>query len=233
MKNILDTALCMLNDRHIEEAATYTPQTKTISFKKILPIAVCFVLVVVSAFAVKDYFSPVVTTVSLTIITSGDYITTADTNTTVAGVIDESTAVACAPEITSTTTPTTVPATTSAGTVKISLFCTTPMKDYTGWENIPFDGFYHCINIGDDYYYAAYVSEPDAYTDEPLAKEKLGKLLYEFNRSDYRFEINGSSDFTVEVYEINGYSKEEAVAVGRKDGLMKGYYAYYRTTNEE
>ena len=227
MKSLLDTALCMLDDRHIEEAATYTPQTKTISFKKILPIAVCFVLVV-SAFAVKDYFAPVVTTVSPSITTSDGFAAPGDPYTTVAGVIDESTTGAGVPPANVTTE-----STTSAGITEIRLFCTTPMKDYTGWENIPFDGFYHCINIGDDYYYAAYVSDPDAYTDEPLAKEKLGKLLYEFNRSDYRFEINGSSDFTVEVYEINGYSKEEAVAVGRKDGLMKGYYAYYRTTNEE
>lgn len=223
MRNLLNTALCMLSDRHIEEAATYAPQAKTISFRKILPLAVCFVLVVVSAFAVKDYFSPVITQT-----TTDGFVAPDSPYTTVAGVTDESTMVAYAPPGNVTTE-----STTSAGITEIRLFCTTPMKDYTGWENIPFDGFYHCINIGDDYYYAAYVSDPDAYTDEPLAKEKLGKLLYEFNRSDYRFEINGSSDFTVEVYEINGYSKEEAVAVGRKDGLMKGYYAYYRTTNEE
>lgn len=223
MKNLLDSALCMIDDRHIEEAATYAPQAKTISFRKILPLAVCFVLVVVSAFAVKNYFAPDVIQT-----TTDNFVAPDSPYTTVAGVTDESTTGADVPPANITTE-----STTSAGITKIRLFCTTPMKDYTGWENIPFDGFYHCINIGDDYYYAAYVSDPDAYTDEPLAKEKLGKLLYEFNRSDYRFEINGSSDFTVEVYEINGYSKEEAVAVGRKDGLMKGYYAYYRTTNEE
>ncbi|MBQ7861057.1 MAG: hypothetical protein IJ349_02500 [Clostridia bacterium] len=234
MKNLLDTAFCMLDDRHIEEAATYTPQTKTISFKKILPIAVCFVLVVVSAFAVKDYFSPVVTTVSPTITTNGNYITTADTNTTVAGVVEGSSTVACAPEITPTTTPTTAPATTSSGTVEISLYCTTPMIDYTGWESMPFQSFYHCIDIGGAYYYADYVNNSSAsHTDEPLEKEKLGALLYKFNRSDYRFEINGSGDFTVEIYEIIGYSKEEAVAVGRKDGLMKGYYPYYRIINNQ
>lgn len=216
----------MLDDRHITEAATYTPQVKTISLKRILPIAVCFVLVVVSAFAVKDYFAPVVTTVSPTVTTNDGYDSS---DTTVAGVIDKSTTVAQAPEQTSTTTPT-----TSAGSTKISLYCTAPMEDYTGWENMPFQSFYHCIDIGGAYYYADYVNNSSAsHTDEPLEKEKLGALLYKFNRSDYRFEINGSGDFTVEIYEIIGYSKEEAVAVGRKDGLMKGYYAYYRTTNEE
>lgn len=230
MKNILDTALCMLNDRHIEEAATYTPQTKQIRWSRILPLAACLVVVIASAFAVKDYFAPVATTVSPTIITSGDYITTADTNTTVAGVIDESTTVACAPEITPTTTPTTALTTTSAGTVKISLFCTAPMKDYTGWENIPFDSFYHQINIGN----TSYLSEqPLSEACEPLSEKNLGKLLYEFSRSDYRFMINGSGDFTVEVYEIRGYSQDEAIAVGRKDGLMKGYYAYHNISNKK
>lgn len=223
MKDLLNDALSEINDRHIEEAATYAPQTKTTNWRKLLPVAACFVLVVVGAFTVKNYFAPYVIQT-----TTDNFVAPDSPYTTVAGVTDESTTVAYAPPGNVTTE-----STTSAGITVIRLFCTTPMKDYTGWENIPFNGFYHCINIGDDYYYAAYVSDPDAYTDEPLAKEKLGKLLYEFNRSDYRFEINGSSDFTVEVYEINGYSKEEAVAVGRKDGLMKGYYAYYRTTNEE
>lgn len=223
MKDLLNDALSEINDRHIEEAATYAPQTKTINWRKLLPVAACFVLVIVGAFTVKNYFAPDVIQT-----TTDNFVAPDSPYTTVAGVTDESTTVAYVPP-----GNVTAESTTSAGITVIRLFCTTPMKDYTGWENIPFNGFYHCINIGDDYYYAAYVSDPDAYTDEPLAKEKLGKLLYEFNRSDYRFEINGSSDFTVEVYEINGYSKEEAVAVGRKDGLMKGYYAYYRTTNEE
>lgn len=225
MKSLLDTALCMLDDRHIEEAATYAPQTKTISLKKILPLAVCFVLVVVSAFAVKNYFSPVVTTVSPTITTSDDFAAPGDPYTTVACVIDESTTVANAPEKTSTTTPT-----TSAGTVKISLYCTAPMEDYTGWENMPFDSFYHLINIGNVSYYS---EQPLSEACEPLSEKNLGKLLYEFSRSDYRFMINGSSDFTVQVYEIRGYSQERAIAVGRKDGLMKGYYAYYNTSDKE
>lgn len=226
MKNLLDTALCMLDDRHIEEAATYTPQTKTISFKKILPIAVCFVLVVVSAFAVKDYFSPVVTTVSPTITTNGNYITTADTNTTVAGVVEGSSTVAYAPPM----NPIETLPTTSAGVFKIELYCTTPMEDYTGWENMPFDSFYHLINIGNVSYYR---EQPLSEACEPLSEKNLGKLLYEFSHSDYRFMINGSSDFTVQVYEIRGYSQETAVAVGRKDGLMKGYYAYYNTSDKE
>lgn len=226
MKSLLDTALCMLDDRHIEEAATYTPQVKTISLKRILPIAVCFVLVVVSALAAKDYFSPVVTTVSPSITTSDGFAAPGDPYTTVAGVIDESTTVANAPEAASSTT---MPP-TSAGSTKISLYCTAPMPDYTGWENMPFDSFYHQITIGD----VSYLKEqPLSEACEPLSEKNLGKLLYEFSQSDYRFTINGSSDFTVQVYEIRGYSQEKAVAVGRKDGLMKGYYAYHNISNKK
>lgn len=224
MKDLLNDALSEISDRHIEEAVTYKPETKSVSLRKILPIAVCLVLIIMSSFAVKNYFAPDVTQ------TTTDSFSVPDSPyTTVAGVTDESTTGAGVPPINTTAEY----STTSAGVTEIRLFCTTPMIDYTGWENMSFDSFYHCIDIDGAYYYAAYVSDSSVYTDEPLEKENLGALLYKFNRSDYRFEINGSADFIVEVYELKGYSKEEAVAVGRKDGLMKGYYAYYRTTNEE
>ena len=229
MKSLLDTALCMLDDRHITEAATYTTQTKQIRWSRILPLAACLAVVIVSAFAVKDYL-PFDTTTTQTIdftdpdATTNGFAGTPEYRTTAAGVIDSTTA-ANAPEKTSTTTPT-----TSAGTVKISLYCTAPMEDYTGWENMPFDSFYHLINIGNVSYYS---EQPLSEACEPLSEKNLGKLLYEFSRSDYRFMINGSGDFTVEVYEIRGYSQDEAIAVGRKDGLMKGYYAYYNTSDKE
>ena len=219
MKDLLDNALSEISDRHIEETVTYKPKTKSVSLRKILPLAACLMLVIVSAFAVKDYFAPDVTQT-----TTDGFLPSDSHYTTVAGVINESTSVAAAPPMNTTS----MHSTTSAGITEIRLFCTTPMIDYTGWENIPFQGFYHCICIDDSYYYA----DPSAYTDEPLAKEQLGTLLYEFNRSDYRFKVDGSGDFLVEVYELKGYSKDEAVAVGRKDGLMKGYYAYYRSTEE-
>lgn len=230
MKDILNTALCMLNDRHIEEAATYTPQLKAIRFRKILPVAVCFLLVIVSAFAVKDYISPYIVPTETTgfsdphTTTIGGVIPPDVHSTTVAGVTDKSTTVAYAPEGTSTTMPTT----TSAGIhekPEIELFCTTPAKDYTGWENHAFLSYYHQINIGETSYLA---EKPLSASKAPLSEEKLGSLLYEFKWSDYRFKIDGSGDFAVDVYEIKGYSAEEAVAVGRRDGLMKGYYAYYR-----
>ncbi len=220
MKDILNTALCMLNDRHIEEAATYTPQTKTVSFRKILSLAACLVLVVVSAFAAKDYFSPGVSPTIPTYTTSDSFTTTSNFSTTVAGVTDESTTVANAPEASSTTTPT-----TSAGITKITLYCTTPAKDYTGWENHAFHSYYHQIDIDGASYIA---QQPLSTNNEPLPEKIIGELLYEFTWSDYRFTADGNSDFTVEVYEIINYSEEQAVAVGRKDGLMKGYYAYYR-----
>ena len=221
MKDLLNNALCMLDDRHIEEAAAYTPQTKTIKLKRFLSVAACLVIVIASSFAIKDYFVPDVTTVSPTITTNGDYIPPDDTNTTVAGVIVESTTVANAPE-----KSTTLPTTTSAPTKKIELFCTTPEKDYAGWENKAFLSYYHEISIDGIYYNA---ENPLSAAAEPLNEEKLGRLLYEFKWNDYRFEVNGNSSFTVEVYEIAGYTEERCVAVGRKDGLMKGYYAYYRT----
>lgn len=225
MKNLLNTALCMLDDRHIEEAVTYTPQTKTIRLRKILPLAACLVLVVLSAFAVKDYFSPGVSPTNPTYTTSDGFISTSNFSTTVAGITNESTTVANAPEVSSTTTPTTTSAGIAEPTPEISLHCTTPAKDYTGWENHAFNSYYHQINIDG----ASYIAEqPLIASHEPLSKEKLGNLLYEFTWSDYRFKIEDSSDFTVQIYEINGYTKEEAIAVGRKDGLMKGFYAYHK-----
>ncbi|MBE6785284.1 MAG: hypothetical protein E7538_03465 [Ruminococcaceae bacterium] len=230
MKDLLNTALCLLDDRHIEEAVTFTPQTKTVRFKKILPIAVCLVLVVASAFAVKEYISPYLMPAQTTAFsdpystTNGGEVPPENHSTTVAGVTDESTMVANAPEI----TPTTFPTTTSAGTDQpdIQLYCTTPMKDYTGWENHAFISHYHQIIIDGASYLA---EEPLSKSQEPLSEDNLGNLLYEFTWSDYRFKVDGSGDFTVQIYEIKNRSKEDAIAVGRKDGVMKGYYAYYRT----
>lgn len=223
MKDLFNNALSEISDRHIEEAAVYTPQKRTINLFKLLPIAACLIVLIVGAITLTLPDVP-------TNITSQSHFQPPDSSSaTVAGNTGESTTVAGVPPINTTAAC----STPSAETTEIRLFCTAPMEDYTGWENIPFNSFYHCINIGDAYYYAAYVSEPSAYTAEPLAKEQLGELLYEFSRSDYRFPIDGSGDFIVGVYELNGYPKDEAVAVGRKDGLMKGYYAYYRETNQE
>lgn len=223
MKDLLDNALSEISDRYIEETVTYKPKTKSVSFRKILLVTACFILVIVSTFAVKDYFAPEVTQ------TTDSFSASDSPHTTIAGVIDKSTTVAYAPPMNTTASH----PTTSAGVFEINLYCTTPMQDYTGWENMSFQSFYHCIDIGGTYYYADYVNNPSVSgTDEPIANEQLGKLLYEFNRSDYRFQIDGSGDFLVEVYELKGYSKDEAVAVGRKDGLMKGFYAYYRAIEE-
>lgn len=217
MKSLLDTALCMLDDRHIEEAATYTPQTKTISFKKILPIAVCFVLVIVSAFAVKDYFAPVVTTASHSITTSDGFAAPGDPYTTVAGVIDESTTVANAPEAASSTT---IPTTQAPGvTDEITTSHSCPPV-YDSWEEAPLYSSSPTITFNGRLYVRPLNSHP-----LPTDRSKIKGVLTETTVTGY---ADGYQEVpvTASICEIEGIDSKNAIAVIRNDGLQRGYNIY-------
>ena len=205
MKNLLDSALCMIDDRHIEQAATYAPQIKTISFKKILPIAVCFVLVIVSAFAVKNYFAPDVIQT-----TTDNFVAPDSPYTTVAGVTDESTTGAGVPPENSTT---------SAGANEPTTSHSCPPM-YASWEEAPLYSSSPTITFNGRLYVSPLNSHP-----LPTDRSKIKGVLTETTVTGY---ADGYQEVPVaaSICEIEGIDSKNAIAVIRNDGLQRGYNIY-------
>ena len=86
--DFLSDAMNEISDKHIAEAACYEPKAKRISFKKIIFIAACFVVIAITALYVNTFLSkPSVkqdeTTSSAIETTKDDIFSDSSTNTTV------------------------------------------------------------------------------------------------------------------------------------------------------
>lgn len=216
MKDLLDNALSEISDRHIEEAATYAPQTKTINWRKLLPVAACFALVVVGAFTVKNYL-PFDTTTTQTIdftdpnATTNGFAGAPEDRTTAAGVIDSTTA-ANAPEISTTTQ---VPGITDESTTSHSC---PPV--YSSWEEAPLYSSSPTVTFNGSLYVSPLNSNP-LITD----RSKIKGVLTETTVTGY---TDGYQEVpvTASICEIDGIDSKNAIAVIRNDGLQRGYNIY-------
>jgi len=222
MRNLLNDALSLLDDRHIEEAATYTPKAKTINLKKILPLAACFVLVIVSAFAAKEYLSPHITPTQTTVFsdphttTNCGVIPPENNSTTVAGVADGSTTVAHIFEGTSTTMPTT----TSADITESTTTQTCPPQ-YASWKDAPLYETTPSITFNNKLYVTVLNANHTSLFDHSKIKGVLKENTITGYSQGYK-----AVPVAVSICEIDGVNSEYAIAVIRNDGLQRGYNIY-------
>lgn len=222
MKDLLNDALSEINDRHIEEAATYIPQAKTVNWRKLLPVAACFVLVVVGAFTVKNYL-PFDTTTTQTIdftdpdATTNGFAGTPEYRTTAAGVIDESTTIANAPEASSSTT---MPTTQAPGITDESTTSHSCPPVYESWEEAPLYSSSPTVTFNGSLYVSPLDSHP-----LPTDRSKIKGVLTETTVTGY---ADGYQEVpvTASICEIEGIDSKNAIAVIRNDGLQRGYNIY-------
>ncbi len=211
-KDFLFDALNEISDKHIAEAATYEQKTKIVTWKALLPIAACFIIVAISLVAFGDRlpFINVEPTLSQSKNTTNSHSTTIAG--TIASITDDTTATSAtnAPTLPSSETSTdvsnTVAGTTNAQCPTVpwfnsSLYYTAPTLDFDGKK-------YICACS--DYYSADFYSK------------NINGVLKEDKIIGYN-ENYEKTPVDVLICEIRNVDKDNAVAVIRKDGLQGGY----------
>ncbi len=198
MINYLLSAMDEISDEHIAEAIGYKPKTKIITFKKLVAVAACLLVVCASVFAVLALSEPAIipdVTVTTEPVAGGNTTTKKNDLTTVTyHTVDDDT-------------------TTNNAQSGTTVHCQT----MPSWDKMVYGQRFPVVNFdGKRYEYCSRQIE------KALISKKLGEIevTIEYLKDDFR-------SATAEIYDISDISSDLFIAVKFAENENEEYILYY------
>ncbi len=197
MINYLLSAMDEISDEHIEEAVNYKSKARIVTFKKVVAVAACLLVVFVSAFAVSEFTEPkIIPDVTVTTEAMDGDKTTANKDA-----------------LTTATYHTVGGEATTDSALATTVHCQT----MPSWDKMVYGQRFPVVNFdGKRYEYCS------RQVEKALISKKLGEIevTIEYLKDDFR-------SATAEIYDISDISSDLFIAVKFAENENEEYILYY------